>query len=1076
MSQIVPERDDDVNVTTSFYGIVVQQGAQSPTAEPWLVEDIGQFLSTSNTKVITSADASPGSPWVGDWELTRTIGVVRLLTVLAATDSAISGVFTFEFSETGTEVALGSAPISETRTIGDFDTVRDFDLINAGAYYRVAFEPGRPLGSELVFVTTTLRKEFDGQFVRLANQEIEEQNAAMGQTFAYLKGFDPTTGKSINIRPTTTGRLQVDTGILSTSFGSQFVESMNDEVSVRFDLDDNVESNLSLDFYGTGARQTNFGFTEFYTGNLPDSSVDARTLYPLSYLPGHETVLDFSAAFIEPPTTPGGVIEIGQFDDSSGVFFRRDSGGFYIVRRSNGVDLDVVEQEDWNGDRATGLFFSQFRRVGVAEALDTSLMNVYRIRYGWLGGAPLFFEAKVPDGGYIALHTITYPNTVQVPSISNPEIPMRLRVSNGSTAENVAVRTNSWRGGHFDSGRLERRIFNTTHILNGDEVTVSNLVPAALFASFTVSVLSDVAGEVSIETSADGTSIFRTQTFEVQANTPFIRTMPSGQAVYYRFKYTNGPTAQSSFIFSVLGAVVGATPPLQLLNTEIQADSIAAVTRSFVETFDADDDSNQQIESTVGAESKSGLHTHITGVQTDVPIRPASSAITAQTIVGVEAVQLDSTKVSNRKAIKITNDPEGETAIIGVSPLQLRVRGDFLPAGAFTVLSVDEGVDIWGILREDTAGNSETATLSGSGFYGNAVNRGNIVSSNNTYAGFYTSGQFVSLFNFDYNPLAGQDVVTKVRIGVEARREPGATNTVGYVDTVTGTAGDTNSVISGTVTSNINHKYFCMVSRKNSSSVITSIVGLGLTWAEVQDISDDQGDSRVSIWEATGTPTGNGVVTASFSALATNSCIAVSRFSGADTITNSVAFTAVGDTSSYSTSVTGENKGMILTAVSMGNRTHTAGGGASEQTEISNGAGGNTASLAVTTNPATTGSNSVSGTFSGAAGWTGVTVAVSPSITDPSLLVTWYNDGVLGATSDTMTLTSETDTTQYIDVTSDVIDWTGDTFYMAEINLTGGSIGISDAQVDHVFFEVTDIAGPITRISTFQVGLDNEAI
>ena len=52
-------------------------------------------------------------------------------------------------------------------------------------------------------MNTTPRTSNDGQFVRLANQAQEEANAALPGTFAFLKAFDPATGKSVNVRATT---------------------------------------------------------------------------------------------------------------------------------------------------------------------------------------------------------------------------------------------------------------------------------------------------------------------------------------------------------------------------------------------------------------------------------------------------------------------------------------------------------------------------------------------------------------------------------------------------------------------------------------------------------------------------------------------------------------------------------------------------------------------------------------------------------------------------------------------------------------------------------------------------------
>ena len=182
----------------------------------------GQQLDTNNTKTVTSADAQPANPWVGDWTQTRSVGFVRQLTVLAATDTSIGGTFTFEYSEDGE-----TATISEVRTITDFVTVRDFDLLNAGEYYRVKFEPALALGSESVIITTTQRRSNDGAFVRLANQQIEKANAAMGQTFAYLKAFK-AGGKSANIGVTDDDEL-----LTASSEGDTNVRALLDRTGIN---------------------------------------------------------------------------------------------------------------------------------------------------------------------------------------------------------------------------------------------------------------------------------------------------------------------------------------------------------------------------------------------------------------------------------------------------------------------------------------------------------------------------------------------------------------------------------------------------------------------------------------------------------------------------------------------------------------------------------------------------------------------------------------------------------------------------------------------------------------------------
>lgn len=160
-----------------------QNGVPFTSSNPFAVS-MQQIPDSGNSALRTVANGA--TQFVGTWYLTRSAGIVRQLVVLASNvTSGLGGTFVFEYGEDG-----ATAVISESRPITSFATVRDFNLINAGAYFRVKFTPSRALtGAEFVAITTTQRRQNDGEFVRLADQQIEKQNAAMSQTFAYAKGF-----------------------------------------------------------------------------------------------------------------------------------------------------------------------------------------------------------------------------------------------------------------------------------------------------------------------------------------------------------------------------------------------------------------------------------------------------------------------------------------------------------------------------------------------------------------------------------------------------------------------------------------------------------------------------------------------------------------------------------------------------------------------------------------------------------------------------------------------------------------------------------------------------------------------
>lgn len=64
---------------------------------------------------------------------------------------------------------------------------------------------------------------------------------------------------------------------------------------------------------------------------------------------------------------------------------------------------------------------------------------------------------------------------------------------------------------------------------------------------------------------------------------------------------------------------------------------------------------------------------------------------------------------------------------------------------------------------------------------------------------------------------------------------------------------------------------------------------------------------------------------------------------------------------------------------------------------------------------------------------------------------------------------SETDSTYYVDITSDR-GWTPSDIANIEFITTGNTIGGAAAQIDHMFVEVVDTTGSITRISIVQAG------
>lgn len=158
----------------------------------------------------------------------------------------------------------------------------------------------------------------------------------------------------------------------------------------------------------------------------------------LRYVPGYEFGVYFTMA-ITPPTGDG-FVKAGLWDGENGFWigYKEDSGQqkFGIAREKDDTEF-FVSQENFNIDKLDGAGSSKLN-------IDTSKGNVFRIRGGYLGYATVLFEILLPSGETIPFHKIEYPNSSDQTHISNTNLPARIKVSNGTTAEDVVVKIGSY--------------------------------------------------------------------------------------------------------------------------------------------------------------------------------------------------------------------------------------------------------------------------------------------------------------------------------------------------------------------------------------------------------------------------------------------------------------------------------------------------------------------------------------------------------------------------------------------------------------------------------------------------------
>lgn len=245
------------------------------------------------------------------------------------------------------------------------------------------------------------------------------------------------------------------------AFGSVVGASRYNQIEVDFStLDPDAITRITVTKSNGGDATHAAGQASFSTGTATNGGIKAVSNLSSAYRPQAESYAAFTAIFT------AGVADayqrIGIYDSSNGFFLGFEGTSFGVTLRKGGVDTTTA-RASFNIDTLTGAAGSKFTRAGVAEALDPTKDNLYRIRYGWLGAAPIVFEVFSPDGEWIAFHVIKHPNTVDATSVDNPNLPITLDAQKTAGSTNVVMKTACWAAGSTsDLAEITANLTNTS--------------------------------------------------------------------------------------------------------------------------------------------------------------------------------------------------------------------------------------------------------------------------------------------------------------------------------------------------------------------------------------------------------------------------------------------------------------------------------------------------------------------------------------------------------------------------------------------------------------------------------------
>jgi hypothetical protein len=240
-----------------------------------------------------------------------------------------------------------------------------------------------------------------------------------------------------------------NSGMIDT-FGRLMVSQQHNDIDIQFFRDD-PNNTLTVTAAGGGTATQQPGYAQFATSTGTTGSIKGVSLDRTHYHSGGEIFSLFTVAWLD-----GGQAtsfqRVGLFDNNDGIFIGYENTTFGVTIRTGAVDTQVAKTS-FNVDTLVGGSTSKFTRGGVPEAIDLTKTNIFRIRFGWLGSAPISFEVLSPDGHWVLFHIVRQPNFSATPSIQTPDLPMTLEITKTAGATNIRMNSNCWGAGiQYDSG------------------------------------------------------------------------------------------------------------------------------------------------------------------------------------------------------------------------------------------------------------------------------------------------------------------------------------------------------------------------------------------------------------------------------------------------------------------------------------------------------------------------------------------------------------------------------------------------------------------------------------------------
>jgi len=198
----------------------------------------------------------------------------------------------------------------------------------------------------------------------------------------------------------------------------------------------------SIDFIGPLLTVT--------TGTTTGSSAEFKGKRNLRYVAGRDAEIMFTGIYTA--GTGDSQIRVGLFDDDNGFAIGTLGADFGAFRKVGGVWVDEITQANFNLDKLDGSGPSEF-------FLDKTKMNIFRITYGYLGIAPIFYQVySGKEKSWVTFHVIDLTNSQTTTHVENPYLPPNVFVDNGTTTDDLKFESGSVYAGVYGGSGVQRDV------------------------------------------------------------------------------------------------------------------------------------------------------------------------------------------------------------------------------------------------------------------------------------------------------------------------------------------------------------------------------------------------------------------------------------------------------------------------------------------------------------------------------------------------------------------------------------------------------------------------------------------